>query len=880
MVPGRRTAVAIAGSVALVLSISMTSGAGAAKLAPAPSAPGQAPHASGQAPSAPGQAPHASGQAPRVAYGAPRTVLAGPAGPEGIAVDGAGNVFMTYAASGLVVEVPKAGPQVVLAFSNLAGSAFPGQPGTLDSIVVDAAGDVFVADTSHNQVLELPKGGSQIVVPFTGLNFPEGLAVDGAGDVFVTDTQNARVLELPKGGSQIVVPFTGLNLPPPALNAPEGLAVDAAGDVFLADAYNHRLLKLSKDGTQVVVPVNPMGIDPVLPTGVTVDAAGNLFVTVYRLGVVKIAVGGGQTLLPIPLLTYDPTGVAVDSAGDVFVTSPTSNVVEELPAGGTAIAFPPNVPATPQAIAADDAGDVFVSDYTRNAVIEVPHGGGPPVTLPFIGLSNPEAVAVDGKGDVFVADNGNSRVLELPKGGSPVTVPFHGLSNPIGLAVDGAGDLFVTTGTTVIELPVGGAQVTLPFTGVSLALGVAVDGDGNVFVADGGQTVDVPCLGAPCQVVELHRGGGQTVIPVGPSGSIAQEFIGVAVDHAGNLFIAAHGVSELLKGAPPSSLIPLPLTAYNLPGVAVDRNGDVFAVDPTMNTVQELPIDQALFANPVNGQLNVDTTQPFTWTTLPAAQAYYLIVGTTVYGKDLVDSGILAPTQSGFVVPVLPSGRLLYATLFTEENGQWTRLQVVGFTAAERMAAFTYPVNGQANVDTSRPFAWTPDSAGQAYILVVGTTKFGHDLVNTGPLPPTQTSVAVPALPGGILYATLLAKVGGGWIHYQVVSFTAASGGAHFTHPVNAQLNVDTTAPFTWSTVAPAQGYQLIVGTTVYGHDLVNSAILTPTTSSYAVPALPTGHVLYATIYTEINGGWVNYNLVGFIPAPRAALPPSGIRSH
>jgi hypothetical protein len=216
---------------------------------------------------------------------------------------------------------------------------------------------------------------------------------------------------------------------------------------------------------------------------------------------------------------------------------------------------------------------------------------------------------------------------------------------------------------------------------------------------------------------------------------------------------------------------------------------------------------------------------------------------------------------------VLPSGRVLYATLFTEENRTWTRFQVVGFTAAPRAAAFTYPVNGQANVDTSHPFTWTADSAGQGYILVVGTTKFGHDLVNSGPLPASQTSLAVPALPGGLLYATLLTKINGAYTRYQAVSFTAASGGAHFTHPVQGETNVTTAMPFTWSSVANAQGYLLIVGTTLYGRDLVTSPILSPATTSFAVAALPSGHVLYATVYTEVRGAWVNYDAVGFLPA-------------
>jgi hypothetical protein len=95
-------------------------------------------------------------------------------------------------------------------------------------------------------------------------------------------------------------------------------------------------------------------------------------------------------------------------------------------------------------------------------------------------------------------------------------------------------------------------------------------------------------------------------------------------------------------------------------------------------------------------------------------------------------------------------------------------------------------------------------------------------------------------------------------------SFPSCAGKALFTYPTNGQQNVDTTKPFTWSTVSGAQGYYLFVGTTPGGYDLVNSGPLPATQSSYSVPALPTGQTLYARIYTEINGNYNSYEDITF----------------
>ncbi|MGB7161894.1 MAG: SBBP repeat-containing protein, partial [Mycobacterium sp.] len=86
-------------------------------------------------------------------------------------------------------------------------------------VAVDTAGNLYVTTTYPNQVLKLPAGSNTPVeLPFTGLLSPRGVAVDTAGNVYITDGPtvredmsyvSGRVLKLPAGSNtQVELPFT------------------------------------------------------------------------------------------------------------------------------------------------------------------------------------------------------------------------------------------------------------------------------------------------------------------------------------------------------------------------------------------------------------------------------------------------------------------------------------------------------------------------------------------------------------------------------------------------------------------------------------------------------------------------------------------------
>jgi hypothetical protein len=279
----------------------------------------------------------------------------------------------------------------------------------------------------------------------------------------------------------------------------------------------------------------------------------------------------------------------------------------------------------------------------------------------------------------------------------------------------------------------------------------------------------------------------------------------------------------------------------------------------------------ANFVFPINAQQNVDMTKPFTWTTPPGTSTYELWIGTTPGARDLLDS-YQTPNNS-WRVPAMPVGKMLYARIWTSTSRGWL-YHDSAFTAEPAPAALLYPVSGQQDVEMTLPFRWSESPGALAYQLYVGSSPGARDLFDSRQT--HGTSFSVPPLPvGQTLYARIWTNTGYHWV-YQDAPFTAKAVPASFVFPVNGQQNVDTNQLFRWTTPPGTSTYQLRIGTSPGASDLMDS-YQTPG-SSWHVPALPAGQILYARIWTNTSGGWV-YNDVSFtakaVPTPTRIVYPA-----
>jgi serine/threonine protein kinase, bacterial len=244
----------------------------------------------------------------------------------GVAVDGAGNLYVADSGNNRVLKLPMgATSQVVLPFTGLADPT---------GVAVDGAGNLYVADSGNKRVLKLPiEATSQVVLPFTGLSAPLDVAVDTAGNLYVTDWAATRVLKLPAGTpTQVVLPFTGLN-------NPGGVALDTAGNIYVVDRVNPavgangRLLKLpvgSTTQTELSAP-SAAQFTQCPSDAVAVDTAGTVYILCGDYKVYKLPTGSGTwKALPFSDLGDNP-GLAVDTAGNLYTTQGIK--VLKLPAG-------------------------------------------------------------------------------------------------------------------------------------------------------------------------------------------------------------------------------------------------------------------------------------------------------------------------------------------------------------------------------------------------------------------------------------------------------------------------------------------------------------------------------------------------------------------
>jgi sugar lactone lactonase YvrE len=331
-------------------------------------------------------------------------------------------------------------------------------------------------------------------------------------------------------------------------NSPTGVAVDAAGNVYVADAQNNVVRKVSAAGVVS-----------------TLAGSGNF----------AYADGKGRSAS-----FFLPQGIAVDANGVLYVADTQNSVIRKIATDGTVSTLAGLAGSTgsadgagdtarfnlPRGIAVDAAGIVYVAD-TGNRTIRKVGAGGTVSTLvgsgsPFVA---PAALTVDSAGVVYVADSGLSSIELVSTGGvvsalTATAVDSGGavgpavFNQPSGIAIDPAGAVYVadTLNRTIRKIAPGGVTTILAgTTGVrgnadgagSAALwyaprGVAIDAAGVLHVADtSNQTIRaIDALGTVTTVAGATENTG--AVDGGAAVARFDPIMGLALDAAGNAFVA------------------------------------------------------------------------------------------------------------------------------------------------------------------------------------------------------------------------------------------------------------------------------------------------------------------------------------------------------
>jgi parallel beta-helix repeat protein len=259
---------------------------------------------------------------------------------------------------------------------------------------------------------------------------------------------------------------------------PSGVTIDASGNVYVAEYPNHQIQKFTSDGT---------------------------FLTKWG----SYGLGDGQF--------YYPWDVAVDSLGNVYVADRDNYRIQKFTSEGT-----------------------FLTKWGSSG-----SGDGQ--------FSSPEGVAVDGSGNVYVADTYNNRIQKFSSTGTFITKwGSYGSGNgqlysPWGISVDAGGNVYVadsynhrvqkftSTGTFITKwgsYGSGNGNFNYPY-------GIAVDVDGSVYIAD---TYN--------HRIQKFTSGGTFLTKWGGSGSGDGQFsspFGIAVDAGGNVYVADYSNHRIQK---------------------------------------------------------------------------------------------------------------------------------------------------------------------------------------------------------------------------------------------------------------------------------------------------------------------------------------------
>ena len=286
-------------------------------------------------------------------------------GPSGVAVDSSGNVYVADTGNELIRLISPGGVVSTLAGqAGVTGAANgPGAMATFSSpeaIAVDLSGNVYVADQGNYLIRKITPAGVVSTLagsgtygssngPGTAASFDNllGIAVDSSGNVYVTDEGNALIRMITPGGmvstlaGQVGVGGKQNGIGTAAtFNGPEGVAVDSSGNVYVTE-WSNGDIRLITSGAQVSTFGGPQQYSGLL--GIALDSSENVY-TVNRLfndirevthaGVETMFAGSGATGATngsyLVASFNDPVGIAVDSSGNVYVADSGNNLIREI----------------------------------------------------------------------------------------------------------------------------------------------------------------------------------------------------------------------------------------------------------------------------------------------------------------------------------------------------------------------------------------------------------------------------------------------------------------------------------------------------------------------------------------------------------------------
>jgi gliding motility-associated-like protein len=526
--------------------------------------------------------------------------------------------------------------------------------GDPEGLAMDKAGNIYISDRTHNEIFELAPGSSIPTVFATGFSTIGGLAVDASANVYVADATAGKLLKIPAGGGTAVTLESTITPADVALDpagniyfsagtagvykmAPDGtgltnisstssrfLSVDLNGNVFFGTAA--LIYEIPAGGAQKLFYTYSLAVE-----ALTTDATGNVYFSIKNGQQMHMVPAGGGTAIPFGPNTAFTNALLVDNGFNIYwggtgatllkanatggyfaspelppglTIDPTSGIISGTPTAAspvtnyTVTAFNTAGPGTATVNITVDGLPPVISygasqTYTAGTAITplAPSSTGAAVSVPAYygtlttvssGFGSPSGVAMDASGNIYVADKNNNDIIKIPAGGGSPTTITANLNSPLGIAVDKLGNIYVADSQNgvVKEISADLSTVTQVGSGFIIPVAVALDPSGNIFVADANPGNNA--------IYEIAT-------PTGKQSTFASglftDISGLATDASGNLYATDESTGTLFKFTSRSNLSLTFASMFNFPtGVAVGPSGDIFVSTGNGAQVYEIPM--------------------------------------------------------------------------------------------------------------------------------------------------------------------------------------------------------------------------------------------------------------------------------------------------
>ncbi len=408
--------------------------------------------------------------------------------PVGVAVDGAGSVYVLNRGNGnngTLLKFSAAGSFVSTNATGLANAT---------ALAIDGITNLFVTVNGNTVIRVTPSKVVTTIATLTNAGVQlQGIAVLDGGTLAVSDSGNH--------GLWLIDPFTGNWWPLAGFNGagdmfgpgdeaqfnqPAGLATAGDGYLVVADRGNHRVKVVDTwfgDVTKLY------GVSSSLWYTGTGAYPGWWDATVSALE--SEAVGSEEA--------REPVAVVVAPGGEVYATEVYYHLIRKVTDSGLPVPGSPGVVPqfnTPTGLALDSAGNfLFVADQANNTVFRLGLADNLTVTFVTANMNSPVAVAVDGADNVFVLNEGTGNdgsILKFNKFGNLLATNVTGLAFPTALTLNNSGTLFVSERDGAVKSfgATGSNDVITTIAGAGVRLeGIAMFNDGTLVVSDAGRHV-------------------------------------------------------------------------------------------------------------------------------------------------------------------------------------------------------------------------------------------------------------------------------------------------------------------------------------------------------------------------------------------------------